>query len=129
MMVYSLLAHAVLVIHGAFILFAVSGGALLLWQRTPRWMVCVHLGAALWASFVMFSGRVCPLTPLENYLRQSGGGVGYSGGFIEHYLLSVIYPAGLTRTTQIGLGCAVLVINVVIYCVVLWRWRSKQRTA
>jgi hypothetical protein len=129
MMVYSLLAHAVLVIHGAFIMFAVSGGALLLWRRTPRWMVWVHVGAALWASFVMYSGRVCPLTPLENYLRQRGGEVGYSGSFIEHYLLALIYPAGLTRTTQIGFGCAVLVINIVIYCVVLWRWRSKQRTA
>ena len=125
-MLYRFLADAVIVLHFAFIAFAVMGAAFLLWRRIPRWFAIVHLGAAAWASYVMFSGRICPLTPLENHLRTLGGEAGYSGGFIERYVIAIIYPSGLTRNTQILLGVGVLVINVAIYAYVVLRKRSSS---
>jgi hypothetical protein len=120
-MVYRLLADIVIAIHFAFIAFAVFGALLLLSRRVPRWIAFVHVAAAAWASFVMFTGRICPLTPLENQLRRLGGEAGYSESFIERYLFSIIYPDGLTREIQITLGAAVVVLNVVVYTLVLLR--------
>jgi Protein of Unknown function (DUF2784) len=124
--IYRWLADLVIVIHFAFIAFAVFGAALLLVKRVPRWFAFAHLACAAWASYVMFSGRLCPLTPLENELRRIGGEAGYSGGFIERYLLSVIYPEGLTREIQVALGAGVLVLNLLIYGVVVFRWRRGK---
>ncbi len=120
-MLYRTLADLVIIVHFAFIAFAVAGAALLLWQRVPRLFAVVHLACAAWASFVMFSGRICPLTPLENYFRRLGGEAGYTGGFIERYLLGLIYPAGLTREVQIALGASVVALNVAIYWIVISR--------
>ncbi|MFE8644010.1 DUF2784 domain-containing protein [Sphingomonas sp. NCPPB 2930] len=111
-----LAADAVLVLHGAFIAFAVLGGLLALWKR--GWML-LHLPALAWAAFVMTSGRICPLTPLEMRLRRAAGDEGYAVGFIDHYLAAAIYPEGLTRTVQVGLGVAVVVFNLGIYLLVL----------
>jgi len=112
------LADAVLVAHLAFILFVVLGGFLALrW----RWAPALHLPAALWGSFVELTGGVCPLTPLENTLRRAAGEQGYSGGFIEHYLVALIYPAALSRPLQLVLAAAVVLVNLVVYASV-WRW-------
>jgi Protein of Unknown function (DUF2784) len=120
---YRLLADLTIIIHFAFIAFAVVGSALLLVKRAPRWFAFVHLGCATWASYVMFSGRICPLTPLENYLRRLGGEAGYSQSFIERHLFNVIYPDGLTREFQMALGASVLVLNVLIYGYIVLRRR------
>ena len=114
------LADVVLVIHLAFVLFVVLGGLAVL--RWPR-LAWVHVPVALYGATIEFLGFVCPLTPLEIWLRRRGGGAGYEGGFIEHYVTAVLYPGGLTREVQIGLGVAVLVINAVVYYVV-WRRRG-----
>jgi hypothetical protein len=116
-MIYRLLADSVLVLHLGFILFAVLGGALALWRRRVAWL---HLPAAAWAALVTLFGWTCPLTPLEVRLRLLGGQAGYDGGFIEHYLTSLIYPAGLTRGVQVLLAVAVVAVNVAVY-VRLWR--------
>lgn len=107
-------------IHFAFVAFVVLGGFLVL--RWPR-IAWIHLPAAAWGAWIEFAGWICPLTPLEVRLRRLGGEAGYPGGFVEHYILPVLYPAGLTREVQIGLGLLVLVLNVVVYSVV-WRRRS-----
>lgn len=120
-MLYRVLADIVLVAHFAFIAFAVAGASLLLFRRAPRWIAIVHLAAATWASYVMFSGRICPLTPLENTLRRLGGEGGYDTSFIERYLLAVIYPDGLTRELQVSLGAGVVLLNAAIYAFVLLR--------
>ena len=120
---YGLLADLTVLLHAAFILFAVLGG--LLAVRWPR-IAWLHLPAVLWAAFIEFSGRICPLTPLENHYRELAGENGYTGGFIEHYILPVIYPAGLTRNIQLGLGLGVLVVNIVAYGIVVRR--SMKRT-
>jgi hypothetical protein len=116
---YRLLADLVVILHFLFILFVVFGGLLALrW----RWLPWIHLPAAAWGGFVELTGRICPLTPLENQLRRAAGNAAYEGDFIEHYLLPVIYPAGLTREIQIALAAMVVLINVVIYALV-WRRR------
>src|SRR6266480_3518283 len=104
-MLYRIAADAVLVVHFAFVLFALLGGLLVL--RTPG-LAWLHLPAVVWAAFVEFTGRICPLTPLEVALRQAAGDAGYAGDFLEHYLLAVIYPEGLTHDVQITLGATVL---------------------
>ncbi|TVS08520.1 MAG: DUF2784 domain-containing protein [Gammaproteobacteria bacterium] len=124
-MLWGLAAEAVLVLHGAFILFAVFGGLLALrW----RWLVLLHVPAAVWAALVVTAGWICPLTPLEQSLRLRAGDVGYAGSFIEHYLILLIYPPGLTRTVQVVLGLAVIAINLGIYGW-LWRRHASRRHA
>lgn len=111
-MPYSLLADVVLALHLGFVLFVVLGGLLVL--RRPK-LIWLHVPAAAWGVLIEFMGWPCPLTPLEKYLRRLGGDAGYEGGFIEHYLVSILYPSGLSREAQALLGTAVLLINVVIY--------------
>ena len=123
-MLYRLLADAVLLFHLAFILFVVLG-AFLVW-RFPR-LIWLHLPAVAWAALIEIIGFVCPLTPLENHLRRLSGETGYQGGFIEHYLLPIIYPHGLTQGVQIGLGIAVIIINVVAYALLRRRMRRRDK--
>lgn len=120
---YRVLADAVLVFHLAFVLFVVLGGLLVL--RWPK-LMWVHLPAAVWGVLIEFAGWICPLTPLEKSLRRLGGEAGYEGGFIEHYVVAVLYPRGLTRGVQLGLGLAVLVITVAVYWRLLSRWRRGR---
>jgi hypothetical protein len=111
-------ADLLLVLHLGFILFVVAGGLLVL--RWP-WLGLVHLPAAVWGALIELAGWVCPLTPLEQSLRQSGGEAGYAGGFTQHYLLPLIYPTGLTREIQFALGAFVIVVNVAVYAWLLRR--------
>ena len=111
-MFLKLAADSVVLLHLAFIVFVVLGGLVVF--RWPRFM-WLHMPAAAWGAFIEFTGRVCPLTPLENRLRIAAGETGYSGGFIEEYLIPVVYPDGLTRWVQISLGVGVVAINLVFY--------------
>jgi Protein of Unknown function (DUF2784) len=117
---YRWLADATVALHLAFILFVVFGG-FLAWRKAAwAW---VHLPAVAWVAIIEFTGAICPLTPLENALRERAGDAGYSGGFIDHYLLPIVYPAGLTPQFQVVLGIAVVVLNVVVYW---WLWRRRR---
>jgi uncharacterized protein DUF2784 len=118
-------ADAVLVAHLAFIAHVLVGGLLVLHHR--MW-AAFHLPAAAWGAFAELTGTLCPLTPLENSLRRSAGAAGYEGGFIEHYLIPLIYPAGLTPRAQLAIGLVVLVINVPIYALAWRRWRRERRS-
>ncbi len=120
-MPYTLLADLVVVVHLAFIVFAVAGGLLVL--RARRWM-WLHVPAAAWATLVELAGWPCPLTPLENWLRAQAGTAVYGSGFVERYLVSLIYPADLTRGVQIALGVLVLAINAAVYAWALRRRRT-----
>lgn len=117
-MVYRVLADCVVLVHAAFVAFVVLGG-LLAWRWRP--VVLLHVPCALWGIAIEYGGWVCPLTPLENLLRERAGLEGYRGGFIEHYLIPALYPAGLTRPTQAVLGSVVLVVNLVAYGLLLRR--------
>lgn len=121
-MIYRVLADVVLVLHLGFVLFVVLGG--LVAVRWPR-VAFLHLPAAIWGVLIEYTGWICPLTPLENSFRVRGGEAGYSGGFIEHYIQPVLYPGGLTRSTQIVLGTLVLILNVAAYTIILARSRSS----
>jgi hypothetical protein len=124
-MIYRVLADSVLVFHLCFVLFVCVGGLLALRWRRVLW---VHLPAALWGIWVEFSSTVCPLTPLENHFRRLGGEAGYSGGFIAHYILPVLYPSGLNPRVQIVLGIFVALLNLSVYTVV-WRRRNRPGRA
>jgi hypothetical protein len=113
------LATAVALVHLAFIAFVVGGGVLAL--RWPR-VAWVHLPAALWGAAVALWGFVCPLTPFENWLRLHGGETPYTTGFLEHYLLPILYPGAMTRNLQIATGVFVLGLNGVVYWRVVRRW-------
>lgn len=117
-----ILADGVLVIHGLFIAWAALG-ALAVWRR-PR-LVFLHLPALAWAVWIETSGRICPLTPLENSLRRAGGQTGYSGGFIDHYLGGIIYPAGLTREAQWAVAGALALFNAAVYGLMIARARRR----
>ena len=118
---YGNLATVVVVVHFAFILLVMFGGLL---AAHWRWAPWVHLPCFLWGGFVEMTGRVCPLTPLENRLRRAAGSSEYVGGFIEHYLLPVMYPAGLTRGVQLTLAIGLIVLNAAIYMWVVRRRRG-----
>ena len=125
-MIPRLAADSVLVAHLAFIVFVLAGGLLVL--RRPIW-AALHLPAVAWGAFAELTGTLCPLTPLENSLRRAAGAAGYEGGFIEHYMLPLIYPAGLTPRVQIVLGLVVLLVNVPIYALAWRRWKRERKRA
>jgi hypothetical protein len=117
---YSWLADLILSMHVGFVLFVIVGGLLVLrW----RWIAWLHLPAAVWGAVVEFTGWICPLTPLENWLRAQGGETIYRSDFIAQYLLPILYPADLTRNLQFLLGTGVVIFNAVIYW---WVWRGSQ---
>ncbi len=114
-MAYRLLADATVLLHLTFVAFVLLGGLLVLRWRRVAW---AHLPAAAWAAWTEFAGWICPLTPLENWLREQGGGAAYRSGFVEHYVLPVLYPDSLDRELQWGLGATVLLVNAIVYIVV-----------
>jgi hypothetical protein len=116
-----MLADLVMILHLAFVIFVVCGGLLLLRWRHVIWL---HLPAAIWGATVEFTGWVCPLTPLENWLRAQGGGTSYRSDFIAQYLLPVLYPEDLTRDLQLLLGTGAVVLNAAVYW---WLWRKQAK--
>jgi hypothetical protein len=125
-MVYRLLADATALVHLGFIFFVVLGGLLALRWPGVRWL---HLPAALWGAGIEFVGWPCPLTPLEKRLRILGGEAAYEGGFIAHYLMPLIYPAGLTPRIQVALGLLVVAVNCAVYTAVFRRRRRAGVSA
>ena len=109
--------------HAAFVLF-VAFGALLV-ARWPR-VAWLHVPATAWGVFIEFAGWICPLTPLENYLRERAGSSAYQGDFIEHYLVPVLYPAQLTRVRQIWFGFLAIIINLCVHLYVIRRARHSK---
>jgi hypothetical protein len=122
-MIYHALSNLVLIAHLAFVLFVVLGGFLVLNWRSLAWL---HVPAFLWGVLIELAGWVCPLTPLENWLREKGGELVYRADFIEHYILPLLYPATLTRRSQIFMGLLVLSVNLGFYGWILWRIAQKK---
>lgn len=119
-MSYAIAADLLLVLHLGFVCFVVAGGLLVCrW----RWLALLHLPAVVWGVLLELRGWICPLTPWEQQLRQAAGQSGYQDGFVEHYLLPVLYPAGLTEVTQVVLASIVIVINLFVYGWIILRSR------
>jgi hypothetical protein len=121
-MPYRLLADTIVIVHLAFVIFAVFGGLLVCKWKRLAWL---HVPAFLWAALIEFAGWVCPLTPLENHLRELAGAAPYHTDFVAHYLLPLLYPTILTRNRQIFLGTLVLCLNAGVYGWLLWRERRQ----
>ena len=122
-MVYQLLAVMVLLLHLGFMLFVVAGAVLVARRRR---LLPLHLAAVAWGIAIEATGAACPLTGLENHLRMLAGAGGYAGGFVDHYLVALIYPSGLTRPMQWGLAAAVLALNAVLYVRIVRRGRDDR---
>lgn len=122
--VFGFIADGLVVFHLVFIAFVLFGALLVL--RWPR-LAVLHVPSFLWGAWIEFFSGICPLTPIEQRLRVAAGEAGYSGGFVEHYLMPVLYPAGLTPAIQFWLGMAVVVVNIFLYGFVVWRWREARR--
>lgn len=122
-MIVGLSADAVVLLHLAFILFVALGGLLAL--RWPR-VAWAHLPAVIWGTLIELTGWICPLTPLENRLRAAAGDPTYTGGFIDRYIIPIVYPAGLTRGMQLVLAAAVIVVNLFIYGTLVVRRRRRS---
>ena len=123
-MVSHILATTVLLLHFAFVVFAIFGGIAILYRR---WVAWLHLPAVLWSSVVNLAGFVCPLTPLENRFLAAAGQAGYPGGFIEHYIGALVYPAGMTRAVALTAGISILVWNAAVYTLVIVRLKRHRR--
>ncbi len=122
-MPYGILADIVVLIHLAFVIFAVLGAFLIIWRP---WILWLQLPAIFWAIWIEMTGGICPLTPLEIWLRNQAGQGGYRGDFVEYYLMPVLYPLGLTRNIQTLLGVLVILANVAIYGYVIFRLKHKM---
>lgn len=119
-------ADLIVAVHFAFIVFVVLGGFLVLkWKK----VAILHIPCVLWGALIEFSGWICPLTPLERYFREAAGGKAYSGGFIDHYIMPLIYPTGLTRGMQISLGIIVVVVNLLVYGLVIFRRKNGSASS
>jgi hypothetical protein len=123
-MFYLWLADLVVLIHLAFIVFAVLGGLLIIWRRKVLYL---HLAAVIWAGWIEFSGGICPLTPLENWLRGQGGQAAYAVDFVGNYLMPLVYPPDLTRGIQIVLATMVIFINGLIYGYLFLKHKKKMK--
>ena len=123
-MLFRLLADLVVLGHVLFVAFVVFGG-FLAWRW--RWVAWAHVPAALWGVLIEYAGWICPLTPLENHFRTRAGLEGYRGGFVEHYVIPLLYPAGLTPPRQIVLGSFALAVNLVAYGVLVRRALRQSR--
>lgn len=117
------LADLVVLLHLSFIVFVVLGALTVIWRR---WMAWLHLPAAAWGVFIELSGRICPLTPLEQSLRERAGQSSYEGGFVEQYVVALIYPDALTRELQFVLAGIVIVVNAGIYGWIIWQARRDR---
>ena len=122
-MLLRIAADLIVLVHFAFVIFVVAGGLLAL--KWPK-MAYLHIPAAVWGAWIGFANWICPLTPLENHLRRLVGEAGYAGGFIEHYITRILYPAGLTAGMRVILGVAVVAANLLVYRVYFARRRSKE---
>ena len=122
-MFYRLLADLVVLTHFAFIVFVVAGGLLVLrWY----WVIWAHIPAAVWGAAIEFFSWYCPLTTVENSLRELSGAAGYSGGFIERYVIPIIYPDALTRELQLVLGGVVVLLNLAVYFRVWQQYHRRE---
>jgi hypothetical protein len=113
---YHVLADSIVVVHLAFVVFVLFGGLLVFWKPRIAW---AHVPAVAWGTWIEFAGWICPLTPLENWLRAQGGGTAYTSSFVDRYLMPVLYPPALTREVQWALGGAVVIVNAVIYTILI----------
>ena len=123
-MIYHVTANLLVMIHLVFIVFVIAGAFIVL--KWP-WVILLHIPAVIWGAIVELKGWICVLTPWENNLRHLAGHEGYSGGFIEHYIVSLIYPAELTHDAQIVMGLIVITINLCIYSFIAYRLMCEKR--
>jgi len=119
---FRMAADGIVVVHLCFILFVILGALTLYWRP---WMIWIHVPAAVWGGLVELFGAPCPLTPLENHLRRTGNAEAYGGGFIDHYIMPIVYPPGLTREIQVVLGMMILAVNFAVY----FRFFTRKRAA
>ena len=121
---YELAADIILIIHFLFILFVIFGALLLFVEKK---IVFIHIPAIIWGSYIELTHSICPLTYLENWLLQKANLTTYSEGFIQYYLVPIVYPTNLTKDIQIYLGISLIVINIVIYAFIFGKMKKNSK--
>ena len=119
---YEIAANLTLIVHFVFILFVVFG-ALLFFVATK--IVFIHIPAFIWGAYVELTHSICPLTYLENWFLHKANLTTYSEGFIQNYLVFIVYPTNLSKDLQIYLGIAIMVANMIIYGLIFSRLKKK----
>jgi multisubunit Na+/H+ antiporter MnhB subunit len=95
---YLIAADVVAIVHAAYVTFVIGGLALILigiargweWVRGP-WFRVAHLAAIVIVCAQWFAGMTCPLTELENRLREMAGGTGYPHNFVGYWVDWLIF--------------------------------------
>ncbi len=123
---FKFLVDALVLFHMSFVIFVLFGGFLALWKR---WAILAHLPCLAWGIHVELSHRLCPLTPLENQLRRSAGEAQYQGSFVDHYIMPVLYPHGLTQQMQVEIACVIIFLNGLAYGTLIYRAIRARRAA
>ncbi|MDX1334768.1 MAG: DUF2784 domain-containing protein [Gammaproteobacteria bacterium] len=123
-MLTSIAADLLVTLHLLFIIFVLLGGLLV---ARWHWIALLHIPAAIWGALIEYQGWICPLTPMEQQLRKAAGEAGYEGGFVEHYILPIIYPDFLSREIQIGMGTVVIIFNLLVYAWVIYRLKERKK--
>ena len=113
---YELAADIILIIHFLFIIFVIFGAFLFF---VAKKIVFIHIPAIIWGSYIELTHSICPLTYLENWFLHKANLITYSGGFIQNYLVPIVYPVNITKDLQIFLGIGIIVINIVIYAFII----------
>ena len=98
-MLYKVLADIIVVIHFAWISFMLIGFILTLcgpfYKRFFDWWLfrTLHLFGIVYVGLLALLREYCPLTILENMLRQKyNPELRYPGSFLVHYIEKLVYP-------------------------------------
>jgi len=121
---YEFAADLTLIVHFAFIIFVVFG-ALLFFVSTK--IIYVHVPALIWGIYIEITHSICPLTYLENWFLQKANLTTYSEGFIQNYLVPVVYPMNLTDDLQTYLAIVLIVVNMLMYGLIISKSKKNNQ--
>ena len=116
---YTMLADAIVIVHAAYVAFVVDGLIAILiggamgwrWTRSLAFRVA-HLAAIALVCIESIVGVMCPLTSLEDWMRERGGAATYPGDFVGYWAHRLIFynlPPWIFTTAYIAFAALVVI--------------------